>query len=33
MKDSVKQENAEMLFKAILTLKNEEECAKEMRGE
>lgn len=27
MKDSVKQENAEMLFKAILTLENEEECA------
>lgn len=27
MKESVKQENAEMLFKAILTLGSEEECA------
>ena len=27
MKDSVKQDNAKMLFKAILTLQNEEECA------
>ena len=27
MKDSVKQENVNMLFKAVLTLKNEEECA------
>lgn len=27
MKDSVKQENAQMLYKAILTLENEEECA------
>ncbi len=27
MKDSVKQENSNMLFRAILTLKNEEECA------
>lgn len=27
MKESVKQENAKMLFKAILTLENEEECA------
>ena len=27
MKDSVKQDNAKMLFKAVLTLQNEEECA------
>ncbi len=27
MKDSVKQENVNMLFKAILSLENEEECA------
>lgn len=27
MKESVKQENAKLLFKAILTLENEEECA------
>ena len=27
MKDSVKQENVKMLYKAILSLQNEEECA------
>ncbi|MCD7828448.1 MAG: YerC/YecD family TrpR-related protein [Clostridiales bacterium] len=27
MKDSKKTENAELLYKAVLTLKNEEECA------
>lgn len=27
MKDSVKLENAAMLYKAVLSLKNEEECA------
>ncbi len=27
MKDSVKLENAKMLYKAIMTLQNEEECA------
>ena len=27
MKESIKQENAKMLYKAILTLQNEEECA------
>ena len=27
MKDSVKLENASMLYKAVLTLENEEECA------
>lgn len=26
MKDSVKKENAEMLYKAVLSLKDEEEC-------
>ena len=27
MKDSIRQENINMLFKAVLTLENEEECA------
>lgn len=27
MKDSVKEENAKMLYKAVLSLKNEQECA------
>lgn len=27
MKDSVKQENVNMLYKAVLSLQNEEECA------